>query len=103
MDRARRLGRDMARDAAREAELPEQPLHPDAISRNVRIELAVGALEPGVGDESRPAMTGPRDIDHLEIARLYGPTEMDIDEIQPGRRSPVAKKARLDVLEFKRL
>src|SRR5476651_2037246 len=103
MDRARRLRRDMARDTPREAELPEQPLHPDAIPRNVRIELAVGALEPGVGDESRSAVTGPRDVDHLEITRLYGPAEMNIVEIQSGRRSPVAKQPRLDVFEFKRL
>ena len=58
VDRARRLGRDVARDAARERELPEQPAQPLLVAADVRVDLAVRALEIGVGDERR-ARRGP--------------------------------------------
>ncbi len=44
VDRARRLGRHMARDAAGERELGEEPLHARLGLRDVRVDLAVGAL-----------------------------------------------------------
>ena len=40
MDGARRLGRDMARDAARERELAEQPLHPPRVEADRGVHLA---------------------------------------------------------------
>src|SRR5262249_56703258 len=57
-DRARRLGSDVVRDPARERELREELLDPDLPRPDVRVELAVGALEGGVRDQARPAMSG---------------------------------------------
>ena len=37
------------------------------ILRDVRVHLAVGALEVGVGHHGRAAVAGPGDVDHVEI------------------------------------
>ena len=58
VDRAGRLGRDVARDAARERELAEEPAHPVRVAGDARVDLAVRALEVGVGDDRR-ARRGP--------------------------------------------
>jgi hypothetical protein len=71
----------MARDTARKAELLEQPPHPVLVLRDVRVDLAVGAFEPGVGDHSGTAMAGAADVDHVEAARLDRAIEMHVDEI----------------------
>lgn len=53
VDRARRLWRHMARYPARKGELPEQRFHALDVSADMRIHLAVGALQPRVGDHGR--------------------------------------------------
>ena len=53
VDRARRLRRDVAGDAAREGELPEQAAQPLLVGRHARVDLGVGALEVGAGHEAR--------------------------------------------------
>jgi hypothetical protein len=92
----------MARDAARKAELLEQPAHPVLVLRDVRVNLAVGAFEPSVGDHSGTAMAGAADINHLEAARLDDAIEMHIDEIEAGCRPPMTEQPRLDVGAFQR-
>ena len=88
----------MARDTAREGELGEQALHALFIGRNVRIDLAVGPLEVGVRDQTGTAMTGAGDVDHVEVVLLDHPIQVNVDEVQAWRRSPVAEKPRLDVI-----
>ena len=60
VDRAGRLGRDVRRDAARERELPEQLAQALLVAADVGIDLAVGALEVGVGDRGRAAVARAR-------------------------------------------
>ena len=98
VDRTRRLRRDVARNAAGERELGEEPLHPLLVLRDVGIDLAVGPLEIGVGDQRRPAVSGAGDVDHVEVELLDQPVEVDVDEVQARRRAPVAEQARLDVV-----
>src|ERR1700745_2713591 len=86
----------MARDAAWKAELAKQPAHALGILRNARVELAVGAFEPGVGDHPRPAMPGTTNIDDVEVARLDHAVQMHIDEIQAWRRAEMAEQPRLE-------
>ena len=43
-------------------------------------------------------MPGAGDVDHVQVVLLDQPIQMDIDEVQARRRSPVAQQARLDVL-----
>src|SRR5438105_2795944 len=92
----------MARDPAREAELLEQPAHSVLVLRDVRVDLAVDAFEPGIRDHSGTAMAGPADVDHVEAARLDHAIEMYVDKIQARRRTPMAEQPRLDVGPFQR-
>ena len=109
VDAAGRLRGDVRRDAAREAELLEQPLHALRILADVRVDLAVGALEPGVGHprarrghQPGTAVAGPGDEDHVEVALADGAVEVDPDEVEAGGRAPVAEEARLDVAATER-
>ena len=103
VDRARRLGRDMARNPAGKRELGEEALHALHVLRDARIDFAVRAFEIGVGDQPRAPVAGTGDIDHVEIELLDQPIEVDVDEIEARRRAPVSKEARLDVLLLERL
>ena len=93
----RRRRGDMARNAARKRELLEQPLHPALVLADVGIDLAIAALEIGIGDQGRPAVTGTGDVDHVEIMQSDRPVQMDVDEILSGRRSPMPDHERLDM------
>ena len=97
------LGRHVARNPAGKGELGEEPLHALRVLRDSRIDLAIGPFEIGVGDQSRPAVTGAGDVDHVEIELLDHPIEMNVDEVEAGRRAPVAEKTRLDVFFLERL
>ena len=97
VDRAGRLRRHVAGDAAGERELGEEPLHALFVRGDVRIDLAVGSLEIGVRDQARPAMPGAGDVDHVQVVLLDEPVQVDVDEVQTRRRSPVAEQPRLDV------
>ena len=103
VDAARRLRRDVAGDAAGEAELLEQPLHPFGVLADVRIDLAVGPFEIGVRHQRRPAVPGADDVDHVQVVALDDPIEMHAEHVQARRRAPVAEQPRLDVLALERL
>jgi hypothetical protein len=59
VDRARGLGRAVARHAARKRELGEQPLRPGFVLRDVLVDLAVRPFEPGVGEDPQRPVAGP--------------------------------------------
>src|SRR3954470_23593102 len=61
VDRAGRLGRCVARDPARERELAEELLEPRLVQRDVRVDLAVGALQVRARDDAGAAVTRPAD------------------------------------------
>ena len=103
MNRPGRRRGHVARNAAGEGKLLEQPLHPGFVLADVGIDLAVAAFEIGVGDQGRAAMAGARDVDHVEIVELDRAIEMHIDEILPRCRTPVPDHQRLDVGQRQRL
>ncbi len=98
VDRAGRLGRDVAGDAAGERELGEQPLQADLVLGDAWVDLAVGPLQIGVGDDPRTAVAGAGDEDHVHVAVADDPVQVGVDEVQARRRAPMAQKPRLDVL-----
>ena len=87
----------MARDAPREGELGEQSLHALFVGRNVWIDFAVGPLEVSVRDQTGAAVPGAGNVDHVEIVLFDHPIEVNVDEIQTGRGSPVPEQPRLNV------
>src|ERR1700756_4255225 len=60
----------VAWNAARERELREEALHTLLICGDVRVHLAVRALEVRVCHQPRAAMSGACDIDHVKIVLL---------------------------------
>ena len=98
VDRARRFRRRVTRDAAGEGELSEQLAQSVGIARDIGIDLAVAAFEIGVGDHARAAMAGTADIEHADIQRADDAVEMGVNEVQSGRRAPMAEQTGLDVL-----
>jgi hypothetical protein len=98
VDRPGRLRRDMARNAAGKRELSEQALHPLLVGGDVRIYLAVSALEISVCDQTGSAMSGTRDVDHVEVVLFDEPIQVNVDEVQTRRRSPMAEEAWFDVV-----
>ncbi len=97
VNRARRLRRNMARYAARERELPEQLFHAFRVLGNIRIDLAVTALQPGVRDQPRTAVSRACDVNDVQIMRLDHPVQVCINEIQPRGGPPMSEQPRLDV------
>src|SRR5437867_9692454 len=102
VDRARRLGRDVARDAAREGELLEEPLQSFRVLRDGGIQLAVRSLEVGVRDERGAAVSRPGDVDDVEVVLPDYAVQVHVDEVLPRRRAPVPEEPRLQVGEPER-
>ena len=69
VDRARRLRRRVARDAAGKRELAEELAQAFLPLADVRIQLAVRPLQVRVGDVCRAAVARPCDEDRVEVAR----------------------------------
>jgi hypothetical protein len=103
VDRARRLGRDVRGDPARERELPEEPSQAVRVPGDVRVDLGVGALEVGVRDRRRAAVAGAHYVDRVQVPVTDRAVHVRVDEVQAGRRPPVAEQARLHVLRPERL
>src|SRR5215217_8957990 len=99
MDRAGGFRRDMTRNAIGPGELPKQPQHSVSAALDIRKTFGIRAFEVGVRDQSRTAMTGPDDIDHVQIAFFNQAIEMDIDEVKPGGGAPMSKQTGLDVID----
>jgi hypothetical protein len=102
VDRAWRLGSYVTGDAPRKGELPKQAPQTLLVVADVRVDLAVGALEIGVGDQPRASMAGTGHEDDVQIARLDQTVQMRVDEVQAGGGAPVAEQTRLDVLDCER-
>ncbi len=71
--------------------------------RDVRVEFAVGAFEPGAGDHTRRAVAGAGNEDHVEIVGTDQPVEMRVDEAEPRRGAEMPERPRLDVHRRDRL
>src|SRR5204863_1380245 len=94
---------DVARDAAGEGELFEQFLHAGLVRGNVRVNFAISAFEPGIGDDTRTAMAGPDDVNHVQITFFDKAIEVDVDEVQARRSAPMTEEAGFYVIFFERL
>ncbi len=97
VDRSRRLGRDVARDPARERELAEQPPHSVLVPGDAGVDLAVRALEIGIGHDRGAAVPGPGDVDRVQVPVPDHPVHVGVDEVQARCRPPVAQQPGLHV------
>ena len=97
VDRARALGRRVAGNPAGKGELKKELPQPSLVLADVRVDLAVGALEVRVAHDGGPAVPGTGHVDHVEVVLLDDPVQVDVDEVLPRRRSPVPQQHTLDV------
>jgi hypothetical protein len=102
VDRARRFGRHVARNAVRPRELPEQPLHAVPIALDRRIVLGVRAFEIRVRDDARPAVAGADHVNHVQPVRRDQAVQVHVEEVQARRRAPVTEQTALDVIDRQR-
>ena len=102
VDRAGALRRGVAGNSAGKGELEEELSQPGLVLADVGIDLAVGAFEVGVAHDGRAAVPGAGDVDHVEVVFLDDPVQVDVDEVLPGGRAPVAQQHVLDVRERQR-
>ena len=58
---------------------------------DARVGVGVGALQIGVGHPARTAVTGPRDVDDVDVAVTDDAVQMRIDEVEAGCGAPVAE------------
>src|SRR6516225_5740199 len=86
-------------NSAREGELFEQFLQALFGLRNVRIDFAIGAFKVGVGYQPGAAMSGPGNVNDIEIELFDQAVQVNVDEVQPRSSSPMAEKPRLDVFQ----
>ena len=70
-----------------------------SVPRQVRIDLAVGALEPSIGNDAGPAMAGAGAKNHVEITRFDDAVQVHVKQIEARRRTPMAEQPRLYVFE----
>ncbi len=80
----------MTGNSSGKGKLFEQLLQALFVLRDVRIELAVGALEVRVRDESGAAVAGTGEVDDIQIVVLDQAIEMDVDEVQTGGGSKMS-------------
>src|SRR5579862_2536681 len=93
----------MAGNPTRKRKLFEQLLHALFVLLDIGIKLGVSTFEISIGHYARPAVSGSRDVDHVQIVFFDEPIEVRVDEIESGRSAKVSQQSRLDVLDLKRL
>src|SRR5262249_9013237 len=99
MDGARSFRCNVAWNTARKRELFEEPLQASLGLRNLAINLAVSSFKVSICDERRPTVPRSGDVDHAQIVFLNQAGQMNVDEIESRRRSPVTEQARFDVFQ----
>jgi hypothetical protein len=103
VDRSWSRRRDVAGDAPGKRELGEELPEPGFILADVRIDLAVCALEVGIPHQRRPAVTGTSDIEHVQVILLDNPVQVNVDEILARCGAPVPDHKRFHMRQFERL
>src|SRR5277367_3705100 len=93
----------MAGNPTGKGELAEETLHPKRISRDVRIELGIRALEPGVRHYGRTTVSRATDEYRIGVACGDDSRQVRVEEVEAGTRAPVADQPRFGVLWTQRL
>src|SRR5208337_1112648 len=100
MNRARRFWRAVAPNAAGKRELLEEFSQAFFVFTLVRVHLRVAAFQIDGSKNSRGAMPGPGQKDHLLIVLLDLAHQVNVSECQAGTRAPMSQEAVLDVFRL---
>src|SRR5579875_2232359 len=97
MHRTRRLRCHVAGNSPGKRELGKEAFHAFSIAGNVRVNLAIRALKISVRNQPRATMAGAGYVDHVQVVLFDQAVQVNVNEIQARRGSPVAEKAGLYV------
>ena len=97
IDGAGGLGSGVAGNAAGEGELPEELFHALGVLADVRVDLAVGAVQIVLGHHGVAPVTGAGDVDHIQVIFHNGPVKVGVDKVLAGTGAPVAHDGALEV------
>ena len=89
VDGTRCLGRHVAGDAAGKGELPKQLPQALDVLTDAGVDLRVGALEVGVGHQSRPTVPGAGDVDDVGIALPDHPVQVRVQQVETRGGAPM--------------
>src|SRR5262245_42954857 len=81
VNRAGSLGGGMTGYPARKCEVFEEASQAFFTLFNVRKEFCIGALQIGIGDHARPAVSGSTNINHIQVIFFNRSIAMNIDEV----------------------
>ncbi len=103
VERARCLGRAVARDPAGEGELPEERRHAGGVLSDVAVTLGVRALEPRARVRARAAVARSRDEHRVEIAFDDQAVRVRPHQVEARNGPEVPEQAGLHVFGAQRL
>jgi len=98
VDRARDRGRQVAGEAARPREVPNEASETFTIARELGLDVLQTAVDPQVCEVRRRAVARTGYQQHARIGLEDQPVQPGIDEVDPGYRAPVAEQAGLYVV-----
>src|SRR5207245_7918794 len=84
-------------------EFAEERPHSRQILSHFRMHLRIGPFEITLGDKSRPAVAGTRNINDAGAFFLDEAIQMHVNKILARRCAPMSQEARLDMLGLERL
>jgi hypothetical protein len=93
----------VTRNAPWERELCKKAFHALLILGNIGVKFTVCSLQVCVCHNPRSPVSRTSNKDDIQIIFLDNTVEMNIDEVQSGSPTPMAKQPRLHVLQFQRL
>ncbi len=79
-----RVGAGVAGDAARRRELAEQAPQAGLVTRDVRVDFGVRALQVGIGDHRRPAVPGASHEQHVQVVAHDDAVQVRAQQVQAG-------------------
>src|ERR1700730_10434752 len=103
MDGAGRFRSTVAADTARERKLPEKLLQSNDVFALVGIDLGIASVQIYRSEYTRCAMAGTGYVNHVQIIFFDNAVQLRPHKGLPGTGSPVAQKAKLDMLNSERL
>ena len=102
VNRAGRLGRDVAADVAGERELLEELPHAFNVLALVRVDLRVRAFEVGRPEHAGRPVSRSGHEHHVEVVPVDHAVQVHPGERERGARTPMAEQPLLDVLRTQR-
>ena len=84
VDRSGRMRAYVARHPSGGRELAKEAEHPGAVAGDLGVDVAVGPLEPDVGENGGATVPGPRKKQHIGIAGANDSIEVRVEKAQTG-------------------